>query len=65
MKRKQTFPVTKNGKFFGYADADQIRLNKCLELYEPVPVVKEAKEEPEEIDPTQVRRRRGRPPAGE
>jgi hypothetical protein len=63
MKRKQTFPVTKNGKFFGYADADQIRLNKSLELYEPAPAIEKEEEKPEGIDPTQVRRRRGRPPA--
>lgn len=31
---KQTFPVTKNGVFFGYADADQIAANPSLELYD-------------------------------
>lgn len=31
---KQTFPVTKNGVFLGYADADQIAANPSLELYD-------------------------------
>lgn len=30
----ETFPVTKNGKFFGYADARQIAANPSLELYD-------------------------------
>lgn len=31
---KQTFPVSKNGVFFGYADADQIAAKPSLELYD-------------------------------
>lgn len=33
-KNLDTFPVMKNGKFFGYADADQIAANPNLELYD-------------------------------
>lgn len=29
-----TYPVMKNGKFIGYADAEQIANNKSLELYD-------------------------------
>ena len=31
---KETFPVMKNGVFFGYADADQIARNPGLSLYD-------------------------------
>lgn len=31
---KQVFPVTKNGVFFGYADADQIAAKPELALYD-------------------------------
>ena len=34
MVGKQTFPVAKNGVFFGYADADQIASKPSLELYD-------------------------------
>lgn len=35
-KDMTTFPVTKNGKFFGYADAQQIaRSNGVLEVFDP------------------------------
>lgn len=35
MKTSDTFPVTKNGKFFGYADARQIaRSNGVLEIFD-------------------------------
>lgn len=34
MVGKQLFPVTKNGVFFGYADADQIAAKPSLELYD-------------------------------
>ena len=33
-KNSQTFPVMKNGKFFGYADAGQIADNPALSLYD-------------------------------
>ena len=33
-KNLQTYPVAKNGKFFGYADADQIAANDSLELFD-------------------------------
>lgn len=33
-KNLEVFPVMKNGKFFGYADADQIAANDSLELYD-------------------------------
>ena len=33
-KNTQTYPVTKNGKFIGYADAGQIARNKSLELFD-------------------------------
>lgn len=33
-KVKQTFPVTKNGEFFGYADADQIAANPSLAIFD-------------------------------
>jgi hypothetical protein len=34
VKNLEVFPVTKNGKFFGYADATQIAANPSLELYD-------------------------------
>ena len=33
-KNLQTYPVAKNGKFFGYADADQIAANDSLKLFD-------------------------------
>jgi len=33
-KNLNTFPVTKNGKFIGYADADQIAANPSLAIYD-------------------------------
>ena len=33
-KNLSTFPVMKNGAFFGYADADQIARNPALTLYD-------------------------------
>lgn len=33
-KNLETFPVMKNGVFFGYADAEQIAANPSLELYD-------------------------------
>ena len=34
MKDMTTYPVSKNGKFFGYATAAQIAAHKSLELYD-------------------------------
>lgn len=34
MVGKQIFPVAKNGKFIGYADAKQIAQNDSLELFD-------------------------------
>jgi hypothetical protein len=35
MKNLETFPVSKKGKFFGYADADQIAAsNGVLEIFD-------------------------------
>lgn len=33
-KNLTKFPVAKNGKFFGYADVDQIAANPSLELFD-------------------------------
>lgn len=61
---KPLLPVMKNGKFFGYADKDQIKANKKLSIFDPI--VKQEKEpepEPEKepadekkADPATVRR---------
>lgn len=62
MKKKELFPVTKNGKFFGYADEDQIQKNKSLEIYYPAQPKKEEKEQPSlGAGPEQIKRRPGRP----
>ena len=42
---KATIPVTKNGKFFGYADEDQIANNPALKIFDKkdtAPVEEEA-----------------------
>jgi hypothetical protein len=33
-KVKETFPVSKNGKYFGHADADQINSNPALKIFD-------------------------------